>query len=85
MTASSLSKQVLQCSDGLSHSYCIAGLWKYFRVVMTSPAFHSASLPGKGVGVVASRLLSPGELLLAEAPLLLVPWWVRGVEYNRNK
>ena len=52
---------------------------------MTSPAFHSASLPGKGVGVVASRLLLPGELLLAEAPLLLVPWWVRGVEYNRNK
>ena len=35
--------------------------------------------------MVASRLLLPGELLLAEDPLLLVPWWVRGVEYNRKK
>jgi len=34
-------------------------------------------LPGKGCGVVAVRDISPGELIIAETPLLLLPWWVR--------
>ena len=39
--------------------------------------FHEASLPGKGCGVVASRDIVPGELIIAESPLIVVPWWVR--------
>ena len=34
-------------------------------------------LPGKGCGVVASRDIRPGELIIAESPLILLPWWVR--------
>ena len=34
-------------------------------------------LPGKGCGVVATRDIVPGELVIAETPLILLPWWVR--------
>ena len=50
-----------------------------------SDLYHEVALPGKGMGVVASRLLLPGELLIAERPLLTVPWWQRLTEYNRTK
>jgi len=43
----------------------------------SSPAYYESALPGKGCGVVAARDISPGELLLAESPLIVVPWWVR--------
>jgi len=52
---------------------------------MASSLFHEAPLPGKGLGVVASKPLQPGQLLLAEPPLLIVPWWNRLTEYNKNK
>ena len=39
--------------------------------------YSEVSLPGKGCGVVASRDIRPGELIIAESPLILLPWWVR--------
>ena len=41
-------------------------------------------LPGKGCGVVASRDISPGELIIAETPLILLPWWVRHSMFPGN-
>jgi len=43
----------------------------------SSPAYRESALPGKGCGVVAARNINIGELLLAESPLIVVPWWVR--------
>lgn len=43
----------------------------------SSPAYYESALPGKGCGVLAARHVCPGELLLAESPLIVVPWWVR--------
>merc|ERR1711892_411123 len=43
----------------------------------SSPAYYESALPGKGCGVLAARQVCPGELLLAESPLIVVPWWVR--------
>ena len=45
--------------------------------------FREVELPGKGTGLVASCDLQPGVLLLAEAPLLTVPWWQRLTQFNR--
>ena len=39
--------------------------------------YSEVSLPGKGCGVVASRDISPGELIIAESPLIRLPWWIR--------
>ena len=39
--------------------------------------YSEVSLPGKGCGVVASRDIRPGELIIAESPLIILPWWVR--------
>jgi len=39
--------------------------------------YSEVSLPGKGCGVVASRDITPGELIIAETPLILLPWWIR--------
>ena len=39
--------------------------------------YSEVRLPGKGCGVVANRDISPGELIIAESPLILLPWWVR--------
>lgn len=43
----------------------------------SSALYYESALPAKGCGVVAARLLKAGELLLAESPLIVVPWWVR--------
>jgi len=47
--------------------------------------FREVELPGKGTGLVASCDLQPGVLLLAEAPLLTVPWWQRLTQFNRTR
>ena len=39
--------------------------------------YSEVRLPGKGCGVVATRDIVPGELVIAESPLILLPWWVR--------
>ena len=39
--------------------------------------YREEALPGKGCGVVAARDIRPGELIIAETPLLVLPWWVR--------
>ena len=39
--------------------------------------YHEESLPGKGCGVVASRDIEPGELIIAESPFIVLPWWIR--------
>lgn len=51
----------------------------------SSPSHQVTSLPGKGLGMVASRNIHPGELIMAEPPLLMVPWWVKGIEYNKTR
>ena len=45
--------------------------------------FKEVELPGRGTGLVASCDLQPGVLLLAEQPLLIVPWWQRLTQFNR--
>ena len=40
-------------------------------------------LPNRGMGVVAIRKISRGELIVAENPLFIVPWWVRHSTYPR--
>ena len=45
--------------------------------------FKEVDLAGKGTGLVASCDLLPGVLLLAEPPLLTVPWWQRLTQFNR--
>ena len=39
--------------------------------------YREEALPGKGCGVVAARDIRPGELIISETPLLVLPWWVR--------
>lgn len=36
------------------------------------PPFHTADIPGKGVGVVADRVIRRGETIMAEPPTMLV-------------
>ncbi|KAF7297891.1 SET domain-containing protein [Mycena chlorophos] len=42
----------------------------------TSPAYRVAPIPGKGVGLVATRALKQGEIILTERPLLIIPAFV---------
>ena len=39
--------------------------------------FHEASIPGKGCALLAARDIKPGETILKESPLIVVPWWIR--------
>ncbi|KAF7290114.1 SET domain-containing protein [Mycena chlorophos] len=39
----------------------------------TNPAYCVASIPGKGLGLIATRALKQGELILTERPLLVRP------------
>jgi len=41
------------------------------------PCFVTKEIPGKGTGVVAVEDIQPGQLIIAEPPLFVVPWWVR--------
>ena len=46
-------------------------------VQLSPQMYRETLLPGKGCGVLAERDISPGELIIAETPLILLPWWVR--------
>jgi len=50
-----------------------------------SNLFKEVELAGRGTGLVASCDLQPGVLLLAEQPLLTVPWWQRLTQFNRSR
>ena len=50
---------------------------------MEEELFKEVELVGKGTGLVASKDLPPGVLLLSESPLLNVPWWQRLAQFNR--
>ena len=50
---------------------------------MEEELFKEVELAGKGTGLVASKDLPPGVLLLSESPLLTVPWWQRLAQFNR--
>ena len=45
--------------------------------------FVTQEIPGKGVGVIAVKDIKPGEMIIAEEPLFVVPWWVRHSMYPR--
>ena len=47
----------------------------FASTMRSSPAYYESALPGKGCGVLAARHVCPWELLLAESPLIVVPWW----------
>ena len=51
---------------------------------MEEELFKEVELAGRGTGLVASCDLQPGVLLLAEPPLLTVPWWQRLTQFNRS-
>ena len=36
--------------------------------------FASREIEGKGVGMVAIKDISKGELIISEEPLLIIPW-----------
>jgi len=38
---------------------------------------------GKGFGVIAFRNIIAGELIIAEKPLFIVPWWIRHSAYPK--
>ena len=44
-------------------------------------SFVVRELPGKGMGVIAVRCIDAGELLIAEEPLFVIPWWIRHSMY----
>jgi len=52
---------------------------------MEEELFKEVELAGKGTGLVASKDLPPGVLLLSESPLLTIPWWQRLAQFNRTK
>ena len=39
--------------------------------------FVSRQIDGKGIGVIATRDIQIGDLIISEEPLLIIPWWVR--------
>ncbi|XP_023320423.1 SET domain-containing protein 5 [Eurytemora carolleeae] len=47
--------------------------------------FKSVPIQGKGHGVVALRDIQVGELILAEFPLIQVPWWIRHSQYAQRE
>ena len=48
-----------------------------------SGCYYCCELPGKGQGVVAARDVRAGELIIAEKPLIVLPWWIRHCLYPR--
>jgi len=52
---------------------------------MQEELFKEKELAGRGTGLVACCDLHPGLLLLAESPLLVVPWWQRLTQFNRTR
>jgi len=52
---------------------------------MEEELFKEVELAGRGTGLVAACDLQPGVLLLAEPPLLTVPWWQRLTQFNRSR
>ena len=50
---------------------------RYSGLSLSQKMYTETLLPGKGCGVVAVRDIEPGELIIAESPLILLPWWVR--------
>ena len=51
--------------------------------VNKSDGFVVRELSGKGMSVIAIRDIKPGELLIAEEPLFVIPWWIRHSMYPR--
>jgi hypothetical protein len=46
-------------------------------------SFVSREIDGKGIGVIAIRLINLGDLIISEEPLIVIPWWVRHGIYPR--
>ena len=51
--------------------------------VRKSDSFVVREISGKGMSVIAIRDINPGELLIAEEPLFVIPWWIRHSIYPR--
>ena len=66
---------------GMSQKKCSRLLPTQQKSSMASPppqpCFVTKEIPGKGTGVVAVEDIQPGQLIIAEPPLFVVPWWVR--------
>ena len=55
--------------------------FKRNKINKSDNTFVIRELPGKGKGVIAVRNINVGELLIAEEPLFIVPWWTRHSVY----
>ena len=44
---------------------------------MKQDSFVVRELRDKGMSVIAIRAISAGELMIAEEPLFVIPWWIR--------
>ena len=51
--------------------------------IKKSESFVVRELSGKGMRVIAIKDIEPGELLIAEEPLFVIPWWIRHSIYPR--
>ena len=51
--------------------------------IKKSESFVVRELSGKGMSVIAIKDIEPGELLIAEEPLFVIPWWIRHSIYPR--
>lgn len=50
---------------------------------MSDKSYVIREIPGKGFGVIAFRDIVEGELIIAEKPLFVVPWWIRHSAYPK--
>ena len=51
--------------------------------VKKSDTFVVREICGKGMSVIAIKDINAGELLIAEEPLFVIPWWIRHSMYPR--
>lgn len=61
--------------------YLDGHLGNFVKSGKMKPSFVISALPDKGLGVVAIRKIELGELIIAEAPLFILPWWIRHSQY----
>lgn len=53
------------------------------KMTRAQEKFVVRELPNRGMGVVSIREINPGDMIAAENPLFIVPWWVRHSAYPR--
>ena len=82
-----IKKSNQSCFDNILHYILIthvveSKMTSHHRCTKSS-SFVIRDISGKGMSVVAIRDIPMGELLIAEEPLFVIPWWIRHSMYPR--